>query len=105
VRSNVQAYNNKETAQALDGVPGGAKPGGKVLMSKTAKKLMMCALSLYAGSFLSCYIAARPRQPAPGEVWASGFDTIGWYDFGFALLIVAGGFTLAAIRFSYHRTG
>jgi hypothetical protein len=60
---------------------------------------MACALLLYAGSFLSCYVAARPRDPVPGEVWASGHQGTGWTDLGIVLLIVAGGFTLAAVRF------
>ncbi|HEV2801760.1 MAG TPA: hypothetical protein VGW12_14895 [Pyrinomonadaceae bacterium] len=52
---------------------------------------------------MSCYIATRPHQPSPGEVWASGHNATGWSDLGFALLIAAGGFTVAAIRFIYYK--
>ncbi|MDQ1522599.1 MAG: hypothetical protein QOG00_1519 [Pyrinomonadaceae bacterium] len=68
-------------------------------MGKTAKSLMACALLLYAAAYVSCYVVARPRDPAPGEVWASGHTGTGWFDLGIVLLIAAGGVTFAAIRF------
>ena len=72
-------------------------------MSTTAKKLTVCALLLYGGSFLSCYLDAHQHQPVPGEVWASDLDATGWFNLGFLLLIMAGGLTVAAIRFIYYK--
>ncbi|HLL16760.1 MAG TPA: hypothetical protein VK388_17005 [Pyrinomonadaceae bacterium] len=69
-------------------------------MSKTAKSLIAGALLFYAASYTSCFVAARPRQPAPDEVWASGHQGVFWSDLGFFLLIVAGGLTISAIRFA-----
>jgi hypothetical protein len=61
----------------------------------------------YAASFTSCYVVARSRQqqPVPGEAWASGHQGVFWSDLGFLLLIVAGGLTISAIRFAYHKAG
>ncbi len=73
-------------------------------MSRTAKSLMACALLLYAAAFVSCHVLARPRDPAPGEAWASGHSATGWFDLGIMLLIAAGGVTFAAIRFAYDKT-
>ena len=72
-------------------------------MSKTAKSLTACALLFYAAAFMSCHVMARPRQPVPGEVWASGHEGVFWYDLGFILLIVAGGLTISAIRFACYK--
>lgn len=72
-------------------------------MSKTTKKLMIFALLLYAGCYMSCYIDAHQHQPVPGEVWASDLGSTGWFNFEFVLLIVAGGLTFAAMRFGYYK--
>ncbi|HEY9401364.1 MAG TPA: hypothetical protein VIQ24_01630 [Pyrinomonadaceae bacterium] len=72
-------------------------------MSKTAKSLTACALLFYAAAFMSCHVVAQPRDPVPGEVWASGHQGVFWFDLGILLLIVAGGLTISAIRFAYDK--
>ena len=72
-------------------------------MSKTAKSLMACALWFYVAAFMSCYVVAQPREPVPGELWASGHTGVVWTDLGIFLLIVAGGLTISAIRFAYYK--
>ena len=64
---------------------------------------MACAFLFYAAAFMSWHVAARPRQHAPDEVWASGHEGVFWSDLGFLLLIVAGGLTISAIRFARYK--